>query len=132
MPRPPSLSNLSIAQLQSIIESRKGEITRLERQRAKLARKLHQLDSKIDSLGGSPRGRNGAGGRVKNTKSLPEMLMTVLTKTSKAMGVGDIADAVRTGGYRSNSANFRSIVNQTLIKDKRFSSAGRGLYQLKR
>ena len=35
-------------------------------------------------------------------------------------------------GYRSNSANFRSIVNQTLIKDKRFGSAGRGVYQLKK
>ena len=98
MPRPPSLSNLSIAQLQSIIEARKGAITRLERQRAKLARKLHQLDSRIESLGGSPRGPNGAGGRVKNTKSLPEMLVTVLSKSGKVMGVGDIADAVRAGG----------------------------------
>jgi hypothetical protein len=27
------------------------------------------------------------------------------------------------GGYRSNIANFKGIVNQALIKDKRFVSA---------
>ena len=53
MARPPSLSNLSILQLQQIIQTRRGEIARLERQRAKLARKLNQLDSKIEALGGS-------------------------------------------------------------------------------
>jgi hypothetical protein len=132
MARPPSLTNLSIAQLQQIIASRKNEITRLERQRAKAARKVSQIDARIEALGGSMRGRNGTGGRVRNDKSLPEMLLGVLSKSSKSMGVGDIADAVRAGGYKTNSANFRSIVNQTLIKDKRFSSAGRGLYQLKK
>jgi hypothetical protein len=40
---------------------------------------------------------------------------------------------VQKSGYRSNSANFRSIVNQTLIKErKRFGQAGRGIYQLKK
>jgi hypothetical protein len=53
-------------------------------------------------------------------------------KGGKPMKVGDITDAAQKAGYRSNSANFRSIVNQTLIKDKRFSSAGRGVYQLKK
>jgi hypothetical protein len=48
------------------------------------------------------------------------------------MKVGDIADAVQSKGYRSNSANFRGIVNQALIKDKRFGAASRGLYQLKK
>jgi hypothetical protein len=132
MPRPPSLSNLSIAQLERIIDSRRSEISRLERSRAKLARKLNQLDSKIDLLGGSARGRNGAAGRVRNDKSLPEMLVGVLSRGGKPMGVGEIAAAVRAGGYKTNSANFRSIVNQTLIKDKRFASSARGMYQLKK
>ena len=50
----------------------------------------------------------------------------------KAMRVGEIVEAVQAGGYRSNSANFRGIVNQTLIKErKRFAAADRGLYQLR-
>ena len=63
---------------------------------------------------------------------LPEMLVSVLTKSSKPLPVGDIASAVKAGGYKTNSANFRGIVNQTLIKDKRFTSASRGIYQLKK
>ena len=130
MPRPASLSNLSIQQLQQIIEGRKSEISRLERQRNKLARKLNAIEARIAALGGSARSRNGM--RVRNDKSLPEVLLGVLSKSSKPMQVGDITDAVRSAGYKSNSPAFRSIVNQTLIKDKRFMSAGRGLYQLKK
>jgi hypothetical protein len=34
--------------------------------------------------------------------------------------------------YRSNGANFRGIVNQTLIKESQFTSVGRGMYRLKK
>ena len=143
MARPPSGMNLSIAQLEQILQLRKGERQRLEKMRGKLQKKLDQLDAKLASLGGpggSGRGRagrnghagGGRGGRVKNEKSLNEMILSVLGKSSKPMNVGAIADAVRGGGYKSNSANFRSIVNQTLIKDKRFGAASRGMYQLKK
>jgi hypothetical protein len=114
------------------------ERQKLERERSKVARRLQQLDSRIGALGGNGRGGRGsaggggAGSRVRNEKSLVEMLQGVLGKASKPMRVGDIADAVQSGGYRTNSANFRGIVNQTLIKDKRFASAGRGLYQMKK
>jgi hypothetical protein len=37
---------------------------------------------------------------------------------------------VQAGGYRSGSANFRTIVNQRLITEKRFKNAGRGMYLL--
>ena len=125
-------SGLTISQLESLLNGRRSELAKLQKVRGKLARKLSQLDSRIASLGGA-RGRNGGGGsRVRNAKSLNDMIAGVLGKSSKAMAVGDIESAVRAGGYRSNSANFRGIVNQSLIKDKRFSSAGRGLYQLKK
>ena|SRR5688572_7209241 len=130
----------SIAQLEQMLNKCRGERQKLERERTKVARRLEQLDSRIHALGGngSGRGRGGSAGggrtgsRVRNAKSLTEMLEGVLGKSSKPMKVGDIADAVRSGGYRTNSANFRGIVNQTLIKDKRFASAGRGLYQMKK
>ena len=60
------------------------------------------------------------------------MVSTRLRSSGKAMRVGEIVDAVTSTGYRSNSANFRGIVNQTLIKErKRFGQADRGLYELK-
>ena len=131
----------TIAQLEQMLDKCKNERQKLERERNKVARRLQQLDSRIHALGGNGSGRGGRGGagggggagsRVRNEKSLVEMLEGVLGKSNKPMKVGDIADAVKSGGYRTNSANFRGIVNQTLIKDKRFASAGRGLYQMKK
>ena len=126
----------TIAQLEQMLNKCKNERQKLERERNKVARRLQQLDSRIHALGGNGRGGRGggagAGSRVRNEKSLTEMLESVLGRSNKPMKVGDIADAVQSGGYRTNSANFRGIVNQTLIKDKRFTSAGRGLYQMKK
>ena len=131
----------SIAQLEQMLNKCRSERQKLERERTKVAKRLGQLDARIHSLGGgNGRGRGTAGGggragggRVRNDKSLTEMIESVLGRSGgKPMKVGDIADAVQSGGYRTNSANFRGIVNQTLIKDKRFTSAGRGLYQMKK
>jgi len=74
----------------------------------------------------------GGGGRGRNEQSLVKMIEGVLGKTGKPMNVGDIAAEVQRRGYKSNSANFRAIVNQTLIKEKQFSQASRGMYQLKK
>ena len=41
-------------------------------------------------------------------------------------------EAVEKTGYRSSSANFRGIVNQTLNKDKRVVASERGLYQIRK
>src|SRR6266496_2014426 len=89
---------------------------------------LEQMDDRIRALGGS-----AGGGRARNQQSLLEVIESALKSAGgKAMSVGDITAAALKRGYRTTSANFRSIVNQALIKDKRFGSAGRGLYQLKK
>jgi hypothetical protein len=128
-------SGMSIAQLEQLLAGRRQELNAKQREHSKVLARLQELEADIRRLGGSAgrRGRGGAGGgtRARNAKSLLETLEDVL-KGGKPMKVGDIADAAQKTGYRSNSANFRSIVNQTLIKDKRFGSAGRGVYQLKK
>jgi hypothetical protein len=136
MARPSNGSFFNIPQLERILHDRRSELGRLERQRSELRRKLDGLDRQIVKLQGSLRGgaRRGvtASGRARNSQSLVEVLESVLKGNGKPMKVGDIVAAVQSGGYRSNSANFRGIVNQTLIKErKRFSPAERGVYQLK-
>lgn len=128
MPRPSTGTNLSLSALQSILESRREELSQLKKQRADLQRKIDHVDRLIERVEGDGRG----GGRVRNNKSLNETLEEVLRGGGKAMSVGDIVDAVKGTGYRSKSANFRGIVNQTLIKDKRFVAPVRGMYQLKK
>jgi septal ring factor EnvC (AmiA/AmiB activator) len=138
MARPNSGLNFNIAQLERILDDRRTEVSRLERQRAELARKLEGLDRQIGKLNGGLRGMRGrlrgagGGGRARNERSLVETLEAVMRSNGKPMRVGDIVEAVTATGYRSNSANFRGIINQTLIKErKRFGQADRGVYELK-
>jgi septal ring factor EnvC (AmiA/AmiB activator) len=136
MARPNTGVNFNIAQLERILTDRKSELNRLERQRQELRRKLDGLERQIVKLNGGlrgMRGRLGGGGlRARNEHSLVETLEEVMRSHGKPMRVGEILDAVTATGYRSNSANFRGIINQTLIKErKRFGQADRGVYELK-
>jgi hypothetical protein len=122
------------------MNSRRNDVARLTRKRDKVQKKLDALNAQIAALAGGSLGRLGggrggsvaAGTRARNEVSLQDAIHQVLSKSSSPMAVGDIVAKVEAAGYRSNSANFRGIVNQTLIKDKRFVSASRGVYQLKK
>jgi hypothetical protein len=57
--------------------------------------------------------------------------MESVLKGKAPMKVGDIFKAVLANGYHSTSANFRGIVNQTLIKEKQFHQVDRGTYTVK-
>jgi hypothetical protein len=81
------------------------------------------------SVAKPPRKRHAT--RVKNERSLIDTIGDVLGAAGGPVGVGDIVSGVLATGYRTNSDNFRNIVNQQLIKEKKFQNAGRGLYQLR-
>lgn len=134
MARPSNGAGLAIADLQRMLDQRQSELKRLARRRAELERELAGVDREIEKIAGrgGAGGRRGGGGRARNSKSLIDTLEDVLRSKGAPMGVGDIVEAVLATGYRSNSANFRGIINQQLIKErKRFQKAGRGMYQLK-
>jgi DNA-binding transcriptional MerR regulator len=133
MPRPPT-AGFNIAQLERILHDRRSDLGRLERQKSELRRKLGGIERQIVRVQGSLRGRRGGGGRTRasNEQSLVATIESVMRDNGKPMRVGEIVEAVQAVGYRSNSDNFRGIVNQTLIKErKRFAAAERGLYHLK-
>jgi hypothetical protein len=138
MARPASGASLSIAQLERALRDKRSEVGKLLKQRANVLKKLNAIDRKIERAGGSivggmggGGGGGGGGGRVRNAQSLNDTIEAVLKSAGKALSVGDILDGVHRSGYRSNSANFRGIINQTLIKDKRFGQVQRGVYDLK-
>jgi len=134
MPRGHS-KELTIPELERMLEQRRSTVAKLQKKRAVLQSKLDALDHQIAAVGGGSAAAGiapsrTAGGRVRNTASLGESIAAVMDGKGP-MTVGDILDGVLAGGYRSGSSNFRGIVNQTLIKDKRFQSAGRGSYVMK-
>ncbi|MCA9310162.1 MAG: hypothetical protein KDA21_03095, partial [Phycisphaerales bacterium] len=86
----------------------------------------------IAASGASRRGRRAAVGvrrRHRNDANLEESLAKVLK--GKTMGVTEVAQAVQAAGYKTTSPNFRTIVNQALLKDERFERVSRGRYTVK-
>jgi hypothetical protein len=128
MARNSDVSNLSMQQLEQMLSKRRKEVERLRKRRETLQGRIDNIDEEIAALGGNSAG----GGRARNERPLADVIHEVLQERGQAMKVADIADAVQSTGYRSNSANFRGIVNQMLLKDKRFTSPGRSYYQLKK
>jgi hypothetical protein len=146
-------AELSISQLETILAERQARLKELMDERDKAQTHLSSINAEIAVLSGTRsgtgrrRGRppgsgkrrpavNGAARgrkRPRNESSLVQTLEKVLGEAGKPLGVGEIVDAVLASGYKSSSPTFRAIVNQTLIKEKkRFASAGRGVYQLKK
>lgn len=130
------LARVPIDDLQAELRRRHGSLRKLEAKRAKLATALETIERQIQSFGGMP-GRRPAGGagaaggrrRPRNEMNLVEALAQVLK--GKTMSVTQVAQAVQDAGYRTTSDNFRTIVNQTLIKSDRFKKVGRGQYTAK-
>ena len=122
-----TLSSLSLDALQTELARRQRQIGTLERKRDRLASQLEEVEQELAELGALGGVTvDGVRKRPKNDASLADSLAKVLK--SKTMSVTEVADAVRQAGYRTSAENFRTIVNQTLIKDKRFKKVARGQY----
>lgn len=128
------LTKLSISELRAEIRRRQSGLGRLQRTREKLLTKLASVEREIaerdGDLGGiAGRGRGGGRKRPRNETNLIEALRKVLS--GKTMSVTEVAGAVQKAGYRTTSPNFRTIVNQTLLKKQYFKRVGRGKYTAK-
>lgn len=133
------LASVSVGELKAEINRRKKRIRTLVSKRNRLVAQLQQLDSEIEAEGGAEfvkmsamgdgRRRGGGGRRPRNEANLADSMAAVLN--GKTMGVTELSEAVQKAGYRTSSPNFRTIVNQTLIKDKRFKRVERGQYTVK-
>lgn len=133
------LSRLSVDELQAEIARRGRTLSKLHKQHARAMAKVEEIEREIARYGGSLGGGGGrgrAGGAVsvgggrkrpKNDMNLVEALQKTLK--GKTMGVTELAQAVQDNGYKTSAANFRTIVNQALIKHpKIFKKVSRGQY----
>lgn len=136
-----TMQKLSTDELQTELERREREAVKLAAKRDKLLTQVAEIDKELASYGyeavngrsagsGSRPRPGGARKRPKNDMSLVDALKKAMA--SKTMGVTEAAEAAKKVGYRSSSANFRNIVNQTLLKNPDvFKKVGRGQYAVK-
>ncbi len=127
-----TLTNMSTNDLHAELQRRERGAQRLATKREKLLAQVAEIDAELASYGYEAVGGKAppaAGVGVRNSMNLVDALSTVLK--NKTM-VSEAAEAVEKIGYRSSSANFRNIVNQTLLKHKgNFKKVGRGQYTAK-
>ncbi len=116
---------LSTSELEAELRRRQRDHKRLLSRREKLLADLRKVDDEIRAAGGTVMapGRK----RPQNSQNLVDALADLLK--GRTMGVTEAADAVQAAGYRTSAENFRTIVNQTLIKHPRkFKKISRGQY----
>jgi cell division septum initiation protein DivIVA len=143
------LSNVSLADLQAELDRR---VEALEERRQELLEELEALDEEIGGHGAAPaaprrrtakkrpgrprkkgtrkKSARRTGGRGQNADSLVDALKKLLN--GRTMSVTEMAEEVQKAGYKTSSPNFRTIVNQTLINNKKdFKRVARGQYTAK-
>ncbi len=144
-----ALTAVSTLDLQKELQRRQHDLASLLARRETLESELASLNDEINMLGGAPAssrvGRRGPGRkktgrrgrppgtgkkigkRPKNKMTLQEAMQKVLK--GRTLSVTEIAAAVKKAGYKSSSSTFRTIVNQTLIKNPgTFRKVARGQY----
>lgn len=125
------LETMSSAALQAELARRQRQASSLLRKRDRLREQLAEIEREISEMGanavvGVEPGRK----RARNAENLVEAMHRVLTGTE--LTVTELAEAVQAAGYVTTSPNFRTIVNQTLIKyPKMFKRISRGVYTAK-
>jgi predicted LPLAT superfamily acyltransferase len=129
-PRSSTYTALSTTELHAELRRRQKKIGTLERKYQRAIAKADAVADQIAALGGSVQGGAvvlAGRKRPKNDSNLVEALAAVLK--GKTMGVTEVSSAVQKAGYKTSSANFRTIVNQALIKHtKVFKKVSRGQY----
>jgi hypothetical protein len=126
------LTGLSLPELQREIRRRERRVSGLITKRDRLIQRVEAIDREIISNGGNVSGRGGRVSlrrRPRNDSNLADALVDILKNTE--MSVTDVAQAVQNAGYVTTSPNFRTIVNQTLLKDSRIKKVRRGIYTSK-
>jgi hypothetical protein len=142
-----SLSRMTTSALSAELARRQRRLPMLQRQHADLMNKLEAIEAEIAEMGGNatgggatrgrkpsgrPAGRpvgSGGGKRPRNAKNLEDTLADTLR--GKTMSVTEATAAVQSRGYKTTAANFRTIVNATLLKSKKIKKVSRGQYTAK-
>lgn len=124
-----NLTDLNYEELQVEIKRRQKAVRSLHRKRDRILRQLDEVSREIEAAGGKRVRTHGSARRPRNAKTLADAIADALE--GRILSVTELAATVQADGYKTTSPNFRTIVNQALLKDDRFRRVSRGKYTLK-
>ncbi|MDA0833724.1 MAG: hypothetical protein O2955_16675 [Planctomycetota bacterium] len=114
-----SRNDLTVSDLEKLLAKKKGNLTKLERERDRLASKLNSVQRQIDQINGTKTVTLAVPGsrrmlRAKNKKSLHTHVLELLTENKKGLKLGELNEKILARGYKSKSSNFKNVLYQTL------------------
>lgn len=143
MARTSGLANLTMKQLAAELARRQKALPSLLKKKATLEKQLAAVNGQIADVSGeaAPAGsitkgakglaaRRKASGTPPREGSLKWHLVKALAGT-RGLGIAEAVAAVAASGYKSQSKDFRLLVNQTLLNDPEFKKVKRGVFTVK-
>lgn len=136
----------TLADLKKEVQAKEMALKKLQARRGKVLVRLAAIDKKIAIITGeggrrgkaaavkvaaAPKGKRGRRRGRATGKPLAEYIQAVLAKSAEGMRAKDIAEAVRTEGYKTFSKDFYGIVATALRDQKKFKKLSRGVYAAK-
>jgi IS30 family transposase len=104
--------DLTVADLERILNSRRSTLKELIKRRAKIQKELDKVDAEIHTLTGTTVKRRGR--RTRNKHSLREMVLELLKKSKKGYSLAELSRMILDSGYKTASTNFRNVLYQCL------------------
>jgi hypothetical protein len=127
--------DLTVGELERLLDARKSEFVSLSRRKSKLERDLIKVQKRmalLEGRRGGPRLGRKFGKRPRNEKSLHETVVELLSKTKKGYPLAELADKILGTGYKSKSSDFKNVVYQCLYNAKEIiHDPETGTYRLK-
>lgn len=125
-PASDTVAGMTTAELHAELLRRGRNVRKLERRRERLLHDLAEVEKELASEGALS-ASGSIRRRPRNEMNLVNSLAAVLQ--GKEMSVTEVTQAVQQAGYLTTAANFRTIVNQALIREKKkFKKVSRGMY----
>ena len=129
--------DLSVADLERMLSSRKTQLDSLRRKREGLLKELDTVQRQISELEGRRHGgtteimRERFRNRPRNEKSLRSHVFEILNAHDKGLTLQDLAAQILEAGYKTNSTNFKNVLYQCVYNTDRVRhDAQSGLYKL--
>ncbi len=135
-------NDLSLAQLQRMVESKASELGGLKAKRDELQKELAELDRLIQETEGTGSrqrrtamgrrtaedgtatrrkkvARKGKRKRAKNAKSAKTYAVEILKASPQGLPLDELANKILESGYKSNSASFKNTLYQSLYNARK-------------
>lgn len=129
-------NDLSIAQLERLLDKKKLLLDGLQRKRERLQQELAGVETRIAQIVAPPPVEpppRKSQPRPRNDRKLRDIVTELLKANKKGLHLNDITDRVLATGYKVSSANFSNTVYQCLNRREdlfAYDSTSR-LYRLK-